>query len=702
MSIRYDEKRCLFQIDTPRMSYAFAVTAGVPLSLYWGAPIDDPAAFDSELERIGSCLHMYYTGGAVPTLRYECATNDFGDFGEASVFPCFADGVRGMRPVYQGYAIEDGTLRITLRDKYYDFTVTLCYQPVAELDLIERWIEVSNATGEDVRLKLLRCGNVQLPPHENYRVTHYSGNWGSEYRPNQCLLGQEQLVLESHRGTCSSHQHTPFIMLDPNAEASAERGEVFFAALQWSGEIKMILDKNTVGDVQLCAGWNDYDAEWTLKSGETLASPHLTIGYSAAGFDRVTEILYDWQYDVLCPQTKAHNELPIIYNSWYPYEFDIREENMLSLVEKAADIGAELFVIDDGWMPGRVNEHKGLGDWRADPDRLPHGLLPISQACHSRGMKFGLWVEPEMCNPDSDLFRAHPDWIIRSNHRENTLQRGQLTLNMARDDVRDWAIEWLDRLIDDYSLDYLKWDMNRYLSERGWPEADLALQPSLTIRYMQNIYAIWAHLNEKHPHVLFENCASGGGRTDFGMARYADRINRSDNSRPRDVLLLHEGFSRLFLAKTAGGAGNISGENCAPLDYRILLGMTGSMSVGLNLLKVPDETLNRLREAIARFKTFRADLQNAYVYTLISAENHPYAVFEYLRRDRRSVSVFVFGLSVHNWTRIPPLRLHGLMPDALYFDDKGTPHTGRELMNIGLRVSLSGDYDCRFIRLTEK
>ncbi len=698
MSICYDESRQLFQIDTPRMSYAFTVACGVPIALYWGAPLNDSSAFDNEIARMRHIAGIQPFGGS---LRYECSTNDFGDFGEASILSIFSDGVRGFRPVYDHHVIEGNTLRLTLRDQYYAFTATLCYQTVASLDLIDRWIEVTNATGAPVELPLFRCGNVQFPEHESWRVTHYSGSWGSEYRPNRHMLGQEQLVLESHRGTCSSHQHTPFVLLDPRGETTATQGEAFFAALQWSGENKMIVEKNIIGDVQLCAGWNDYDAEWILKDGETLSSPHLTLGYSAAGFDRVTEILYDWQFDVLCPQSKAHNELPIIYNSWYPYEFNVREEEMLSLVEKAADIGAELFVIDDGWMPGRVNEKKGLGDWVADPVRLPHGLRPIAEACHRRGMKFGLWVEPEMCNPDSDLFRAHPDWIIRSEHRESTLQRCQHTLNMARDDVRDWAIDWLDRLIEDYQLDYLKWDMNRYLSERGWPEANKADKRSLTIRYMHNVYAIWAHLNEKYPHVLFENCASGGGRTDFGMVRYADRINRSDNARPRDVLALHEGFSRLFLAKTAGGAGNISGENCAPLDYRINLGMTSSMSVGLDLLRVPQETLDRLRDAIAFFKPIRSDLQNAYVYTLVSAEDHPYAVFEYLRRDRRSVSLFVFGLCVHAWTRIPPLRLHGLIPDALYTDENGVRHTGAELMNIGVRVSLTGDYDSRFLRFTE-
>ena len=270
---------------------------------------------------------------------------------------------------------------------------------MGKLDLIERWIEITNHTGAPVELPLFRCGNVQLPSHDNYRLTHYSGNWGAEYQPQRHMLHQEQVVLESHRGTCSAHQHTPFVTLDPDGEATDTQGDVFFAALEWSGENRMIVEKNAFGDVQLCAGWNDYDAEWTLRDGETLSSPKLAAGYSGAGFNRMTEILYDLQFDELCPQSKVHNVLPIIYNSWYPYEFDVREDNMLSLIDKAADIGAELFVIDDGWMPGRTDDKKGLGDWRPDPASAQRPASHRRRRATKRGCCSGLWVEPDTCKP---------------------------------------------------------------------------------------------------------------------------------------------------------------------------------------------------------------------------------------------------------------------------------------------------------------
>ena len=275
-------------------------------------------------------------------------------------------------------------------------------------------------------------------------------------------------------------------------------------------------------------------------------------------------------------------------------------------------------------------------------------------------------------------------------------------LNLARDEIRDWAIAWLDDLIDTCQLDYLKWDMNRYVTETGWPDAPYEEQQSLSVRYTKNLLAIWQHLNEKHPDVLFENCASGGGRSDFGMVPYADRINRSDNADPVDVMVLHEGFSMLFVPKTAGGAGNIAParhhihERPTPLSFRIHWGMTGSMSIGINLLTAPQEELDELKKAIAEFKRLRGDLQDAYVYRIASATQHPYALFQYVRRDRKAFTLFSFAHGMRCWDLpMPRFRMRGLLPDAVYVCEDGRRMTGEALMNIGVEVSLKGDCDSR-------
>jgi len=562
---------------------------------------------------------------------------------------------------------------------------------------------VTNNADEVVTMDSLKSAAWHVPDGRDYRLTHLAGHWGSEYGINRLMLTQARTELSCKRITCGASQQTPFFALDPDGASTETAGEVYYGVVHWSGNFSIGVERQFGKHVTVVGGVNDFDSCYRLQPGESFETPWFTGGFSGRGFERMSETFYDWQLDHLMPRgktfDKAHAERPVIYNSWYPYLFDVREDNCLGLIDKCADLGVELFVIDDGWMPKRVDDTAGLGDWIADPARFPNGLEAIADACHAKGMLFGLWVEPEMVNPDSDLYREHPDWVIHDPTRERTLQRNQLVLNLARDDVRDWAIEWLDRVVETYKLDYLKWDMNRYVSENGWPDAPAEERKSLSIRYTRNLMKIWQHLNEKFPDVLFENCASGGGRSDFGMVPYADRINRSDNADPVDVMVLHEGFSMLFVPKTAGGAGNIAPhahhihERPTPLDFRVIWGMTGSMSIGINLLTAEDEVLETLKKGIAEFKRVRGDLQDAYVYRIASARENPYALFEYVRRDRKAFTLFAFSHGMRCWDLMTPrFRMRGLIADGVYECEDGRRMTGGALMNIGLSVPMKGDY----------
>lgn len=693
MGIVFDEGRRAFHVQTARMSYVMMVTeAGKLVHVYWGERLPSLACVEPLLDGLRGARSQGGIVGASAVPEYRC--QEPMDFGEPALLAVHADGVRSTRLTYAGHEVSaDGTaLTVRLRDEYYAFEVSLSYRVFGELDLVSRRATVRNGESGAVTLDCVKSATAALPVGPSYRATHFAGNWGSEFTRQSCMVTQGQLVLESHRLTCAAHQHVPFVALDPRGESTETMGEVYFAVLKWSGDFKLSVEQDYYGQVTVTAGVNDLDCRLRLEPGESFETPELVLGYSGAGFERMSELLYDWQLDWEAPRAKAHGIRPIIYNSWYPYEFDIDEGRLLGLVGKAADIGAELFVIDDGWMPKRTDDRAGLGDWVADPARFPHGLGVIADACHERGLLFGLWVEPEMCNPDSELYRAHPDWVVSDATRPRSECRHQVILDVSREEVCQWCIEWLDRLIRDCRLDYLKWDMNRYATELGTDRA-------LSVRYIRNLYRIWESLNERHPEVLFENCASGGGRADFGMVPYADRINRSDNAHPQDVMVLHEGFSRLFVPKTAGGAGNIARDPNVPLPFRIHLGMTGSMSIGIDLLKADESTLAQLREATAAFKLVRADLQDAYVYRIASATEHPYVIWQYVRRDRRTFGLFAFGHCVRQWDRqrLPRFRMRGLLPDAVYVDGRGVRHTGAEMMLVGVPVSLAqGDYTSSF------
>ena len=707
MHIQFDTQHRFFHLSTPEMSYAFGIAADGRLRhLYWGPAL---SSSESLLPLAEASLGAYVPSKGVDFLKdgvAELPTMEPSDYGDPVLWARHPDGTRGLRLLYDSHLIDGDHLTVVARDAAYAVTVELHYRGWADLPLLSKWLVIRNGEEGALELEQMKSAAWQLPFGWDYRLTHLSGNWGCEYTKNQLMLTQARTVLQNNRITCAAAQQIPFFALDQDGAATETTGQVFFGVLHWSGNFDITVERQFGKMVTVTGGVNSFDTKYLLKPGECFETPQFTGGFSNRGFERMSEVFYDWQFDHLMPRgnktDKAHAVRPVIYNSWYPYAFDVREDNCLALIDKCAPLGVELFVIDDGWMPKRTDDKAGLGDWFADPERFPHGLQAISKACHDKGMLFGLWVEPEMVNPDSDLYRAHPDWVIHDPARPRIQQRHQLVLNLARDEIRDWAIAWLDDLIDTCQLDYLKWDMNRYVTETGWPDAPYEEQQSLSVRYTKNLLAIWQHLNEKHPDVLFENCASGGGRSDFGMVPYADRINRSDNADPVDVMVLHEGFSMLFVPKTAGGAGNIAParhhihERPTPLSFRIHWGMTGSMSIGINLLTAPQEELDELKKAIAEFKRLRGDLQDAYVYRIASATQHPYALFQYVRRDRKAFTLFSFAHGMRCWDLpMPRFRMRGLLPDAVYVCEDGRRMTGEALMNIGVEVSLKGDCDSR-------
>lgn len=705
MKIQYDQSLKVFHLRSGEMSYAFGVAPdGRLLHLYWGGCLSGFDALRPLAEEVLSLPRDPEGVDAGRELDFELPTREPWDYGDAVLMAEQADGERGLRLLYKSHAIEDDHLIVVARDAFYPVEVELHYRGWGDLPLLSRHLVVKNLGGAPIKMTALKSAAWHLPAGWDYRLTHLCGNWGCEYTKNQLMLTQARVLLQNSRVTCAAAQQTPFFALDRDGASTETMGEVRFGALHWSGDFSISVERQFGKRVSVIGGINEFDSSYLLKPGEAFATPAFTGGYSNRGFERMSEALYDWQFDHLLPRgravDKAHAARPVIYNSWYPYEFGVCEENCLRLIEKCAPLGVELFVIDDGWMPGRVNAKTGLGDWTADERRFPRGLAALSDACHAKGMMFGLWVEPEMVNPDSNLYRAHPEWVIHSATRPMAQQRHQLVLNLARDDVRDWAIVWLDDLIARCKLDYLKWDMNRYVSENGWPDVPVEERQSLSIRYTRNLLAIWKHLNEKYPDVLLENCASGGGRSDFGMVPYADRMNRSDNADPVDVMVLHEGFSMLFVPKTAGGAGNIAPERHhihgrrTPLKFRVHWGMTGSMSIGVNLLTAPPEELEALRQAICEYKNLRGDLQDAYVYRIASATRHPYALFQYVRRDRKAFTLFAFAHGMRCWDLpTPRFPMRGLIADAAYEDEQGRRMTGDALMNIGLSVDLKGDCD---------
>lgn len=716
MPILYEQEHSIFWIQTPHTTYAFAINAaGTPVHLYWGQKL-------SNVRELATLLPpLLHTNTGIENFpcdnhQYEFIAAEPYSYKEQALDVTFGDGVRGALPTYRDHTISaDGqVLTVFLEDTGCPLAVELEYKLYESSDLITRRAVIRNTGVDDIQLHNMQSASLWLPTDTPFRLTHFSGNWSMEYQRQETMLPICRTVVQNNRGNSSGPHAVPFVLLDPYGHTDETTGEVYAVALHWSGNFKITCERTVLGETTVSVGVNNEKTTVFLSTGEQYETPPVTVGFSAHGFGEIREQVYDLQLDHLLPREHAEEPFPVLYNSWYPYEFNIDEEKINGLIDRAADIGIELFVIDDGWMPGRDSDARGLGDWIADPERFPNGLRTLADKAHARGMKFGLWIEPEMVNPDSELYRQHPDWVLGTPARPQTCFRNQLVLNLGREEVVQYAIDCLDRIIEEYALDYIKWDMNRNITDWGLPQVNRRVQEQLPITYIQNVYRIWQHLHEKYPHVLLENCAHGGARCDFGMLPYADRINRSDNANPNDVLLLHEGFTEFMPPKLAGGAGTFSGNTDIPYPFRETLGFTGSMSLGANLLLCSAEELMQYAASIAAYKQERGALQDAYVYHLRSPRDSAFTIWEYLKRDREAFTVFGFCFGRH-YAYYPlkqRIRLTGLRSDAVYecTTDTLTPErvgqrfTGNELMQIGLALPLCSAYDavrCAFRKVTD-
>jgi alpha-galactosidase len=376
----------------------------------------------------------------------------------------------------------------------------------------------------------------------------------------------------------------------------------------------------------------------------------------------------------------------------------------MKLVEKAAELGIEVFVLDDGWFGARNNDYTGLGDWSVNPEKFPRGLTPLIEHVNALGMRFGLWVEPEMVNPDSDLYRTHPDWVYHFRHRSRTEGRNQLVLNLARQDVRDWMFATLNILLSEHNIEFIKWDMNRSISEPGWAEEAGRNPERVWLDHVRNLYWVIDELRSCHPHVAFESCAGGGGRVDLGILSRVEQVWPSDNTDALDRLCIQEGFSYAYTPRVTmcwvTDCPNFVTKRMVPLPYRFHVAMSGALGIGGDLSRWTPQELDEARNLIALYKRVRSTIQNGLLYRLRSPRTGRIAASQYVAQDGSEVVVFAWGHSQQFGEAQVSLRLHGLEEEAHYADDKnGVTYSGAYLAQKGLPVNLVGDYDSHMVHL---
>jgi|HubBroStandDraft_1064217.scaffolds.fasta_scaffold01034_11 alpha-galactosidase len=686
--IRYDDTAHTFRMDGGGVSYLFGVNQNGELqTIYWGKRlgIDDPIS-SARAER----------GTSAFDLSVNATPQEFTGWGGGLVVVpdlkvSFPDGNRDLVLHYVSHTIQGNTLTVTLRDISRDVMVDLIYQMDRQTGILGRSARIENRTNQPFTVEQVFAGTWNLQAGSDYQLRYLTGRWAGEWNLQQTTLHPGKIVLESRRGS-TGDEVNPWFAIERSSQPDQDVGNVWFGALAWSGSWQINIETDWQNRVRITGGYTPFDFSYVLAPGDSLETPVFYGGYSDAGIGGASRLLHRFELDSVAPEAPHRHLRPILYNSWEATEFDVSEAGQEALAEKAASIGVERFVMDDGWFGERKNDHAGLGDWYVNPDKFPHGLKPLIDRVHALGMDFGLWVEPEMVNPDSNLYRKHPDWVLNFAGRPRTEGRNQLVLNLARDDVRTYVYGFLDKLLSENDIAFLKWDYNRNWSEPGWPAAPVGEQKEVYVKYVQNLYSILTELREKHPQVEIESCSGGGARVDLGIMRLTDEVWPSDNTDPFDRLSIQSGFTYayapgLMMAWVTDSPSWMNNRSTS-LEYRFLSSMQGSLGIGSNLNKWTPEDFAAAKRLIAEYKEIRATVQDGALYRLISPlGGSEYSATESVARDKHEAAVFAFLHSSQQGQPYPQLYLRGLDPDALY-----SLHMQEGKLAEGAVGTASGDY----------
>lgn len=592
------------------------------------------------------------------------------------------DGSSITRLAWRDDRVEDDTLVLTFEDA--GLVVEHRFAVVAEHGVVVRDTRLHNRGGHALRVERIASAVLGLPP-DRYDAWTLHGRWGGEYQLTRRTLAPGKFVTESRRGF-TSHEANPWFAL---TRAGDEDGPTWFGALAWSGNWSMVFESERNDAVHVVAGIQPFDFAWHLEPGESFETPALVCGYSEHGLDGAARVLHRYQSERVLPERHRATPPPVHYNTWLATAFDIRVDHQLALAERAAELGVEVFVIDDGWFPGRTDDHAGLGDWVVDPAKFPHGLAPLVDQVHRLGMRFGIWLEPEMVNPDSDLYRAHPNWVLNVPDREPTFSRNQLVLNFARPEVREGILGQLRRLLAEHRIDFVKWDHNRPYTEVGWPQAPVERRREVWVRHVRGVYEVLARLRAEFPDLMIETCAGGGGRIDLGILGLADLAQVSDNTDPADRLRIQYGYSRAYAPRTMVGWVSDNPEPTTgrdtPLEFRFHVAMQGVLGISGDILAWRDEDRERARELIAEYKRLRPMIQDGDQYWLAPPSDTEPCAVQYVSRDRRATVVFVYQVRGMVGEGLRRFTLRGLDPDRRYRRSAdGVVSTGAALMAAGV------------------
>ena len=600
---------------------------------------------------------------------------------------------------------------IHLRDALEGTEVDLVYTAYRKQNVILSHSVIRNA--EKGAIKLRSYYSAALPVMANkYLLTHLYGAWAHESRVEHTLLNHGTFSIESRKGICTAHSESPVFMLSLNTESFSENtGEVIAGAFSWSGNFRLNFEVTEFNVLKILAGISPYSGEYTLEKGESFTTPDMIWTWSGEGAGQASRNLHRWARD--CQLHNGYNMVPTLLNSWEGAYFDFDTKTLTDMIDDAAEMGLEMFVLDDGWFGNKYprNEAKaGLGDWQENRSKIPEGIDYIATYAHGKGLKFGLWIEPEMVNPKSELYGKHPEWIVKDKLHETPLKRSQYLLDLTNPDVQDFVFNVFDGVMKlSANIDYIKWDANRIVENVGSDYLSGDEQSMFWIRYIQGFYSVMERIRAKYPEVLIQACASGGGRVEYGNQKYFDEVWTSDDTEALVRTQIQYGFSLFYPATIMGShvsdVPNHQTHNVTPIKFRFDIASWGRLGMELQPKKMTEEEKTFAKRAIESYKGYRDILINGDLYRLGSPyDSRGEFGILYVTEDKRRAVLFVYRTAYDNRYTAVQLKLDGLDAGRNYlitelnvdksncwFSGKVLP--GSMLMNKGLNPPFIQVYD---------
>mgnify|MGYP002747364266 CR=1 FL=1 len=729
MAIYFDEKNKVFNLQTKNTSYIFAVIQDKYLfHMHYGKKVSSVC----NVEEYARQFNMNYatkdstSNGVIGDyLPQEFSTFGSADYRKPTFHAQYENGGTVSKFSYKGYKIYGGkpalsglpatyaesdseatTLEIYLKDEYSGLEATLLYTVFEEIDAIARSIQYKNSGKAPVHLKSVLSMSVDFVD-KDFDFVHLPGSWARERMIEKIPLGHAKIEMGSNRGT-TSHIRNNFYALS-RKNATEDAGDVYGFSLVYSGNFEAGVDVCGQSTARAYIGISSFDFDWTLNEGDTFQTPEAVMVYSDEGFGKMSRIYHKLYRTRLCRGKYRDEERPVLINNWEATYFDFNEEKILKIAEKAKSAGIDLMVLDDGWFGKRNSDNCSLGDWVEDKNKLPDGMGGLAKKVNDMGMKFGLWFEPEMISEDSDLYRAHPDWHIHVSGRPCSLGRRQMVLDLSRKDVCDYIISAVSAMLKKANISYVKWDMNRYISEFGSSKLPADRQGEFAHRYVLGLYHVLEELTKAFPDVLIEGCSGGGGRFDPGMLYYSPQIWTSDDTDAIERMYIQHGTSLVYPSMSMGAhvsaVPNHQVKRVTPISLRGNVAMAGQFGYELDLNKLPEEEFEEVKHQVAFYKSIRETVHQGDMYRIRSPFDYDAQAtsWEFISGDKKQAVLFYYTMHGKANPTIDFVKLRGLDDTAVYVDaESGKEYTGDFLKNIGIPFKNSHDYESKVIVFNKK